>query len=168
MGLCTLYLNDTRKDWRQEEKGMTEDEMVGWHHWFNGHEFEQAPGAGDGQGSLACCSPWGRKELDTTEQWNWTNKANLVHSCSNWFTPLWRKTTCQLSIQPMPVTSTTSDNTRERMESSATNSHLLPHDKIFFKWRRKITDLAKNSTVHWAQTQAHIWAQVTHQSARLS
>ena len=50
---------------------MTEDEMVGWHHRLDGHEFEQAPGVGDGQGSLACCSPWGRKQLDTTEQLNW-------------------------------------------------------------------------------------------------
>ena len=58
---------DAGKDWRQEEKGMTEDEMVGWHHWFHGHEFEQAPGDGEGQGSLACCSPWGRKESDTTK-----------------------------------------------------------------------------------------------------
>ena len=49
---------------------MTEYEMVGWHHRHNGHEFEQAQGAGDGQGSLACCSPWGRRELDTTEQLN--------------------------------------------------------------------------------------------------
>ena len=46
---------------------MTEDEMVGWHYQLNGHEFEKAPGAGDGQGSLVCCSPWGRKESDTTE-----------------------------------------------------------------------------------------------------
>ena len=52
---------------RQEEKGMIEDEMVGWHHRFNAHEFEQAPGVGDGQGSLVCCSPWGRKESETTE-----------------------------------------------------------------------------------------------------
>ena len=52
------------------EKGMTEDEMVGWHHRLNGHEFEQTPGVGDGQGSLACCIPWGYKELDTTEQLN--------------------------------------------------------------------------------------------------
>ena len=59
---------DARKDWRQEEKRMTEDEMVGWHHWLNEHEFEQAPGDGEGQGSLACCSPWGHKELDTTKQ----------------------------------------------------------------------------------------------------
>ena len=47
------------KEWRQEEKGTTEDEMVGWHHWLNGHEIEHAPGDGEGQGSLACCSPWG-------------------------------------------------------------------------------------------------------------
>ena len=63
---------DTGKDWRQEEKGMTEDEMVGWYHWLSGHEFESTPGVGDGQGSLVCCSPWGHKESDTTEQLNWT------------------------------------------------------------------------------------------------
>ena len=65
---------DAGKDWRQEEKGMTEDEMGGWHHWLNGREFEQAPGVGDGQGSLVCCSPWGRKELDMTEQLNSTEE----------------------------------------------------------------------------------------------
>ena len=59
--------SDTEKDWSQEEKGMTEDELVGWHYRLDGHEFEQAPG--DGQGSLACCSPWGHKESDATE---WT------------------------------------------------------------------------------------------------
>ena len=68
---------DAGKDWRQEEKGTTEDEMVGWHNQPNGHEFEQAPGDGDGQGSLACCSPWGSKELDTTEQW--TTTKSLLH-----------------------------------------------------------------------------------------
>ena len=63
---------DAEKDWRQEEKGTTEDEMVGWHHQFNGPQFEQAPGVGDGQGSLACNSPWGHRESDTTEWLNWT------------------------------------------------------------------------------------------------
>ena len=58
---------DAGKDWRQEEKGMTEDEMVGWHHRLNGHEFEQALGVGDGQGSLVYCSSWGRKVSDMTE-----------------------------------------------------------------------------------------------------
>ena len=61
---------DAGKDWRQEEKGMTEDEMVGWHHCLKGHEFEQAPGDGEGQGSLACCKPWGCKESDMTERLN--------------------------------------------------------------------------------------------------
>ena len=65
--------SDAGKDWRQEEKGMTEDEMVGWHHWLNGYEFEQAPGDDEGQGSLACCSPWGCKESNTTE-WPNNNK----------------------------------------------------------------------------------------------
>ena len=53
-----------------KRRGSTEDEMVGWHHWLDGHGFEQAPGVGDGQGGLACCSPWGCKELDTTERLN--------------------------------------------------------------------------------------------------
>ena len=54
----------------QEEKGTTEEKMAGWHHRLDGHEFEQVLGVGGGQGSLACCSPWGHKELDTTEQLN--------------------------------------------------------------------------------------------------
>ena len=54
----------------KRRKGMTENEMVGWHHRLSGHEFEQAPGVGDGQGGLACCGSWGRKELDMTEQLN--------------------------------------------------------------------------------------------------
>ena len=61
---------DAGKDWRREEKGMTEDEMVGWHHWLKGHEFELTPGDREGQGSLACCSPWGHKEPDTTVHLN--------------------------------------------------------------------------------------------------
>ena len=64
---------DAGKDWRQEEKRTTEDEMVGWHHWLNGHEFEWAPGVGDGQGSLQCCSLCGHKESDMTERLNWTD-----------------------------------------------------------------------------------------------
>ena len=60
------------KNWRWEEKGTTEFKMVGWHHRLGGHEFEQALGVGDGQGSLMHCSPWGHKELDMTEWLNWT------------------------------------------------------------------------------------------------
>ena len=62
--------SDAGKDSRQEKRGMTEDEIVGWHHRFNGHEFEQTPRGCEGQGSLACCSPWGCKELDMTERLN--------------------------------------------------------------------------------------------------
>ena len=69
-----------------KEKGRTEDEMVGWHDWLNGHEFEQAPGVGDGQGSLTCCSPWGHKESDVTEWLNWTEHF--------WFLPLWIHSIC--------------------------------------------------------------------------
>ena len=63
---------DAWMDWGQEEKVMTEDEMTVWHHWLNRHEFEWTPGVDDGQGGLACCSSWGRKESDTTEWLNWT------------------------------------------------------------------------------------------------
>ena len=66
---------DAGKDWRQGEKGMTENEMVRWHHQLNGHEFEWTPGAGDGQGGLACYGSWGRKESDTTERLNWTKNS---------------------------------------------------------------------------------------------
>ena len=75
---------DAGKDWGQEEKGTTEDEMIEWHHQLNGHEFEQAPGVNDGQGSLVCCSPWVSKESDKTERLNWLteNSIYLVHN--NW------------------------------------------------------------------------------------
>ena len=59
--------------WGQEEKGTTEDEMTGWHHRLDGHEFEWTPGVGDGQGGLVCCDSWGRKEIDMTEWLNWTD-----------------------------------------------------------------------------------------------
>ena len=69
---------DAGKDWRQEEKGTTEDEMVGWHHWLYGHEFEQALGVGDGQRSLAGSSPWDHKDLDRTEWLNWHHEAQML------------------------------------------------------------------------------------------
>ena len=64
--------SDAGRGWGQEEKGTTEDEMAGWHHWLDGREFEWTPGVGDGQGGLACCSSWGLKESDMTEQLNWS------------------------------------------------------------------------------------------------
>ena len=76
---------DAGKDWRQEEKGTTENEMVGWYHRLNGHEFEQAPGVCDGRGSLVCWSPWGCRESDMTERLNWTeylSPISISGSCS--------------------------------------------------------------------------------------
>ena len=71
---------DAGKDWRQEDKGTTEDEMVVCHHRCNGHEFEYALGVGDGQGSLGWCSPWGHKELDMTEWLNWTDSSLIINN----------------------------------------------------------------------------------------
>ena len=65
--------SDAGRDWGQEEKGTTEDEMAGWHHWLDGHESQWTPGVGDGQGGLACCNSWDRKELDTTERLIWSD-----------------------------------------------------------------------------------------------
>ena len=75
--------HDAGKDWGQEEKGMTEDEMVGWHHWLNGRGFGWTLEVGDGQGGLACCSSWGCKESDMTEWLNWT-ELPAIGSDSSW------------------------------------------------------------------------------------
>ena len=74
---------DVGKDWRQKEKGMTEDEMAGWHHQFNGHGFGWTPGVGDGQGGLACCSLWGHKESDMNERLHWTEWGRGTAFCSS-------------------------------------------------------------------------------------
>ena len=84
---------DAGKDWRQEEKGTTEDETVAWYHQFNWHEFEQALGVGDGQGSLVCCSPWGLKESDMTERLNWTE-----HNTCWWIGYSRREKWCQWGL----------------------------------------------------------------------
>ena len=74
---------DAGQDWKEEEKGMAEDEMVGWHHWLNGRDFEQTPGDSEGQESLACCSPWDHKE---SEQQQWDQKY-LHNDVKMWFVP---------------------------------------------------------------------------------
>ena len=74
----SLEKTDAGKDWRQKEKEMTEDEMAGWHHQLDGHEFEQALGVADGQGSVACCNSWGCKEWDMIEWLNWTAKIIVI------------------------------------------------------------------------------------------
>ena len=88
--------------WGQEEKGTTEDEMAGWHHWLNGHEFEWTPGVGDGQGGLACCNSWGRKELDTTEWLNWTElnyytEETLLIWHNKYMKKKWRKSNVKIT-----------------------------------------------------------------------
>ena len=70
---------DAGKDWRREEKEMTEDEMAGWHHQLDGRESLWTPGVGDGQGGLACCDSWGHKESDTTERLNWTEWCLMLY-----------------------------------------------------------------------------------------
>ena len=80
--------SDAGRDWGQEEKGITEDEMAGWHHRLNGHEFGWTLGVGDGQGGLVCCSSWGRKESDTTERLNWT-EWSCVNRILRWWLFVW-------------------------------------------------------------------------------
>ena len=69
---------DAERDWVQEEKGTTEDETAGWHHWLDAHKFGWTLGVGDGHRGLVCCDSWGRKELDTTEQLNWTELNSII------------------------------------------------------------------------------------------
>ena len=80
--------SDAGRDWGQEEKGTTEDEMAGWHHRLDEHGFGLIPGVGDGQGGLACCDSWGRKEMDMTAQLNWT-ELNWCQTCrpTQWVLP---------------------------------------------------------------------------------
>ena len=87
----SLEKTDAGRDWGQEEKGMTEDEMAGWHHWLDGRESEWTLGVGDGQGGLACCDSWGRKESDMTEWLNWTEL-----NWTWWISPLKEKGFLQL------------------------------------------------------------------------
>ena len=104
---------DAGKDWRWEEKGTTEDEMVGWHHWLDGHEFEQAPGVGDGQVGLACCSPWGCKELDTTEWLNWLKFSWRLSR---------RSGLCDLHSSPSPTPAGLSEELGEILATDSSSS----------------------------------------------
>ena len=100
---------DSGKDWGQEEKGTTENEMIGWHHRLNGHGFEWTLGVGDGQGGLACCGSWGHKESDTTERLNWTelNSAYKLNKQGNniqpWCTPfpIWNQSAVPCPVLPI-------------------------------------------------------------------
>ena len=98
--------SDAGRDWGQEEKGTTEDEMAGWHHWLDGHESEWTLGVGDGQGGLVCCDSWDRKESDTTERLNctalnWTSKLLKYSMCICWSTCLPSPEMCSLGTGPV-------------------------------------------------------------------
>ena len=99
--------SDAGRDWRQDKKGTTEDEMAEWHYWLNGHELEKTPRDSDGQGSLACCSPWGHKELDTTEQLNnddlLSNHLSSSIKTSTYFSISVHKNYSSLSVYPVSL-----------------------------------------------------------------
>ena len=104
---------DAGKDWGQEEKGTTENKMVGWHHQFNGHGFGWTPGVGDGEGGLACCGSWCRKELDMTERLNWTemthqdmiicNNGTKICFIKNFFSERWEVDVILKFLITMPI-----------------------------------------------------------------
>ena len=89
--------SDAGRDWGQEEKGTTEDETAGWHHWLDGRESEWTPGVGDGQGSLVCCNSWGLKESDMTERLNWTGRL-LLNKSPNCYSHQYTNQQFQLSV----------------------------------------------------------------------
>ena len=99
--------SDAGRDWGQEEKGSTEDEMAGWHHRLNGHEFEWTPGVGDGQGGLACCDSWGRKESDTTERLNWTRLVITFLPRSKHLLISWLQSPSAVILEPAKMKSDT-------------------------------------------------------------
>ena len=113
----TLMLGEI---WGQKEKGMIEDEMAGWHPWLDGHEFEKTPGVGDGQGGLACCDSWGRKELDTTEQLNWTalSPSFGMFRLSKAMNLSWGQVCEQISLPWLNETSVSSDTKEHKLSSS--------------------------------------------------
>ena len=94
--------SDAGRDWGQDEKATTEDEMAGWHHWLDGCEFEWTPGVGDGQEGLACCDSWGCKELDTTEWLNWTELKQMF-ICLSTLPPPTNKNSATNLIDRLPI-----------------------------------------------------------------
>ena len=120
--------SDAGRDWGQEEKGMTKDEMAGWHHQYDGHEFGWTLGVGDGQEGLACCNSWGHKESDMTEQLNWTeltddhlySSAEFL-SCVRLFATPWTAA-CQASLS---ITNAHSLLKLTSIESVMPSNHLI-------------------------------------------
>ena len=127
----TAKNSDAGKDWRQEEKGMTKDEMVGWHHRLNGHGFLQALGVGDGQWSLACCSPWGCKKLDMTEL------TELIHP-----TPAQRCQSVSTWLVTIPEVSGPRHTTKRRPRRELRNYSQFQHLRsVSVGWRLSLESL---------------------------
>ena len=140
--------SDAGRDWGQEEKGTTEDEMVGRHHWFNGHGFGWTPGVGDGQGGPACCSSWGGKESDMTEWLNWTDWTYIINFRS------WTILFCIIkgNIVSLMVTNMFFKNKFEifwksQKLSKINSGELREQDSIFFAKRGDIVWLGSSGTV---------------------
>ena len=153
---------DAGKHWRREEKGTTEDEMAGWHHWLNGHEFGWTLGVGDGQGGLTCCSPWGRKEWNTTERLNWTEYAgnfqvfsmqilttsgdkHSVSRCAVFSAPL-PEPRCQHSVGENNVRRAADTACRSKERISAWNEHMV--NEIHFLYSLSILSSSSISYSH--------------------
>ena len=112
---------DAGKDWRREEKGMTENEMVGWHHQLNGHEFEQPPGVDEGQGSLACCSPW------VTKSQTWLSDWTELIDGKKWGKKRWRSLQTVTHWQAVIVQLCTAKQSSPRTYYILNHQALLPH-----------------------------------------
>ena len=128
--------SDAGRDWRQEEKGTTEDEMAGWHYWLDGCESEWTPGVGDGQGGLACCNSWGHKELNTIERLNWTELGYIMVRVGQWAgTRLWRNFTSEY------YSTVTSFFTAHPQEPKAWWEHPISPIPSFRGWEKGVSGL---------------------------
>ena len=137
---------DAGKDWRWE-KGITENQMVGWHHWPNGHEFEYALGVGDGQGGLACCSPWGCKEFDTTDQLNNNNSPKLARRRGKKWKWSWEGKRANKRWCIMGLTKATQQNT--------THSHRMDTERLqvlkqSIRGKRKNNNFFPSPVSYWS------------------
>ena len=137
-------LPDAGKDWRQEEKGTTKEEMGGWHHRLNGHESEQTLGGSEGQGSLACCSPWGCKESDPTKQLK-----NIKGLISLYLNPLLRNYPTFLTLPPA--------QRKIPFQNMNTYSDLLPYRLCLLDWNTKYSTPSHSFSWEgcWSQDQGH-------------
>ena len=153
----TGKVSDAGRDWGQEEKGMTEDEMAGCHHRLDGHEFERTPGVGDGQGGLACCNLWGHKESDTTEQLNWTTEKFKKNEAQNILYHFWKST-----VSDNPQLSTLIPN---RMVHIKQRNLKVKHPTV--TWEKRLHALASPAFVITRKIHNHTKAKNNEQSKQI-